>query len=85
MHTCKSASQRVVRRASRSFAREPGSAFEYSNLGFALLGRLVARVAGVSFEQYLTQHILHPLGMTSTAWRAGAVPAERLAIGYWGE
>lgn len=68
-----------------SFAREPGSAFEYSNLGFALLGRLVARVSGVSFEQYLTQHILHPLGMTSTAWRASAVPAERLAIGYWGD
>jgi len=68
-----------------SLVREPGSAFEYSNLGFALLGRLVARVSGVSFEDYVTGHILRPLGMTSTAWRAGAVPVEGMAVAYWGD
>jgi len=68
-----------------TLAREPGSGFEYSNLGFALLGRLIERVSGLSFEDYMTQHILRPLGMTSTAWNARAVPASRMAVGYWGE
>lgn len=75
----------AVLRAGVSLAREPGSAFEYSNLGFALLGRIVARVSGASFESYLTEHILRPLGMNTTAWHAGAVPAERLVTGYWGD
>lgn len=66
-------------------AREPGSGFEYSNLGFALLGRLIERVSGSSFEDYMTQHILRPLGMSSTAWNARAVPASRMAVGYWGD
>jgi hypothetical protein len=68
-----------------SFARVPGTTFEYSNLGYALLGRLVTRVSGSFFHDYVTQHILYPLGMSSTVWAASAVPKERLAVGYWGK
>ena len=71
-------------RAGVSFAREPGSAFEYSNVGYALLGRLIARVSRRRFEEYMAEHILLPLGMRSTRWRADAVPVERLAVGDWG-
>ncbi len=65
-----------------AFSNSPGVAFEYSNLGFALLGRVVARVSGVPYQRYLTREILLPLGMKDTHWEFSAVPPDRLALGY---
>jgi CubicO group peptidase (beta-lactamase class C family) len=64
------------------FSNAPGIAYEYSNYGFAILGRIVARVSGMSYEDYVARNILQPLGMTSTTLHASQVPAGRLAIGY---
>lgn len=64
------------------FSNVPGVAYEYSNYGFAILGRIVARVSGVPFPKYLEEKILRPLGMTSTTLEFAAVPATRLAHGY---
>jgi CubicO group peptidase (beta-lactamase class C family) len=60
----------------------PGSTFAYSNLGWALLGRVVEHVSKMPFSTYVTENILRPLGMTSTVWDARAVPTGRLATGY---
>jgi CubicO group peptidase (beta-lactamase class C family) len=64
------------------FSTAPGTAYEYSNYGFAILGRVVANVSGMPYARYLTERVLRPLGMTSTALEATAVPAQRLAHGY---
>jgi CubicO group peptidase (beta-lactamase class C family) len=64
------------------FSNAPGVAYEYSNYGFALLGRIVARASGTSYNDYIAAHILRPLGMSSTTMDPGAVPRERLAHGY---
>ncbi|HET9323516.1 MAG TPA: serine hydrolase domain-containing protein [Gaiellaceae bacterium] len=56
----------------------PGAYWHYSNLAFALLGEVVARVTGVSAEQYLDEHVLGPLGMTRTTWAA----VDPAAVGY---
>ena len=64
------------------FANAPGLAYEYSNYGFAILGRIVARVSGMPYREYLTTRILTPLGLSSTTLHAPAVPADRLAHGY---
>jgi CubicO group peptidase (beta-lactamase class C family) len=64
------------------FSNAPGVAFEYSNTGFALLGRVVANVSKMRTRDYVDAKILKPLGMTSTYWEASAVPAGRLAKGY---
>jgi CubicO group peptidase (beta-lactamase class C family) len=69
-------------RAGIPLARAPGERYAYSNLGYALLGRIVERVSGVRFRDYVTQNILHPLGMRATAWEANDVPVNRLAVGY---
>lgn len=65
-----------------SFSNVPGVAYEYSNLGFALLGRIVANAAGKSFQEYMAEKIFKPLGMNNTYWEYTEVPAEKLAIGY---
>ena len=64
------------------FSNPPGVAYEYSNYGFAILGRIVARVSGQPYATYLRESILLPLGMTSTTMEAAQVPADRLARGY---
>lgn len=64
------------------FARTPGIAHEYSNLGYAILGRVITNTAGQPYADYQTKHILGPLGMTSTGFEIGDVPNRSLAIGY---
>ncbi|MGI9196980.1 MAG: serine hydrolase domain-containing protein [Candidatus Nanopelagicales bacterium] len=51
-----------------SFCRPPGMDFEYSNLGYALLGRVIARVAGEDYRDVVRSLLLEPLGMTSTTY-----------------
>jgi CubicO group peptidase (beta-lactamase class C family) len=64
------------------FSTAPGTAYEYSNYGFAILGRVVARASGLPYRDYVEQTILRPLGMTSTRWEPSSVPPEHLARGY---
>lgn len=57
--------------------------FQYSNLGITLLGEVVAHISGVSYEQYVKDHILAPLRLADTR---PALPKDlwgtRMAIGY---
>lgn len=46
----------------------PGEEFRYSNSGYWLLARIVARVSGVSFPDFAEQRIFRPLGMSRTAF-----------------
>lgn len=64
------------------FSRAPGLAMEYSNLGYATLGRIIGNVSGVSYQDYIRREILTPLSMTSTRFDIFASPAARRAIGY---
>ncbi len=64
------------------FSNPPGLAYEYSNYGFAILGRIVSNVAKVPYRDYLSAQILQPLGMTATYLEPTAVPANRLSLGY---
>ncbi len=65
-----------------SFSNSPGIAYEYSNLGFTLLGYVIQKVTGQPYEKYISEHILLPLGMTQTYWEYSKVPPEQLAHGY---
>jgi CubicO group peptidase (beta-lactamase class C family) len=64
------------------FSNPPGLAYEYSNYGFALLGRIVSRASGVPYASYLREQILKPLGLMSTTLEPGEVAALRRAVGY---
>ena len=60
-------------------ARAPGLGMEYSNLGFALLGRIVGNVSGMRYQDYIRREIMVPLGMGSTGFDVMASPPERRA------
>jgi CubicO group peptidase (beta-lactamase class C family) len=64
------------------FSNAPGVAYEYSNYGFAILGRVVSRVSGQPYATYVNANILKPLGLTSTTLEPTSVPRDRLALGY---
>jgi len=64
------------------FARAPGIGHEYSNVGYAILGRVIANKIRQPYDAYITEHILAPLGMASTNWEIRDIPADRRAIGY---
>ncbi|MEO6227597.1 MAG: serine hydrolase domain-containing protein [Thermomonas sp.] len=65
-----------------AFNRAPQTAFEYSNLGYALLGRIITSVSGRPFDDYITAEIAKPLGMNATGYDIFAAPQEMRALGY---
>ena len=50
------------------FAFVTGTNFEYSNLGFALIGRVVERVTGRKVRDHIDERFLRPLSMSATTW-----------------
>jgi CubicO group peptidase (beta-lactamase class C family) len=69
-------------RAGVPFTRPPGLQMEYSNFGYALLGRIVANVSGMPYRTYVEQTLLKPLGMGSTGFEVTEWPLDRRALGY---
>ena len=68
----------IVSRGARDF--EPGSAYRYSNTGYALLAIIVERAFGVPFPEALRRFIFLPLGMATTlAYVAGGPEVTTLA------
>jgi CubicO group peptidase (beta-lactamase class C family) len=63
---------------------EPGSAFSYSNAGFELLGLLLSRATGTTFENAVRQQVLEPLGMRNSTFLRGEVPGHLAASPHVG-
>jgi CubicO group peptidase (beta-lactamase class C family) len=68
--------------ANRTLLFSPGERFAYSNLGYGILGELIAKVSGQSFEDYTGDHIFRPLGMTETTLQATRADPTLLANGH---
>jgi CubicO group peptidase (beta-lactamase class C family) len=66
--------------AHRRLRSAPGDRAAYTNLGYLVLGEVVARVAGEPFEAYVRANVLEPLGMSRTGF--AAVEPERWATPY---
>src|SRR5262249_45091037 len=60
----------------------PGKEFRYSNMAFEVLGDLVAKASGRSFEDYVEEHILKPVGMKSSTLLFKKADPATLATGY---
>jgi CubicO group peptidase (beta-lactamase class C family) len=71
--------------ATTTLRARPGTAMDYSNYGYALLGHVVERVAGQPYEQLLRARLLTPLNMISSGITLTAEQSRRLAAFYWDE
>lgn len=60
----------------------PGSGYGYSNAGYSLLGMIVERVSGQSYEAFLRDELLLPAGLTETGYLLPEWDRDRLAVGY---
>jgi CubicO group peptidase (beta-lactamase class C family) len=60
--------------------RDVGAGYEYSNVGFGLLGHVLALRAGTTFAKLLRDRLLDPLGLATTSHRLTPAMARRLAI-----
>ncbi|MFZ6024489.1 MAG: serine hydrolase domain-containing protein [Bacteroidota bacterium] len=65
-----------------SFSSVTGLQYEYSNLGFTMLGYIIHKVSGKPYSQYITEHIWKPLGMNEAEWEYSKVPVSSLAKGH---
>ncbi len=65
-----------------SLPRAPGAAYSYSNLGYALLGDILARQAGTDFDTLEFNSVSQPLGLSDTRESLDADQGSRLATGY---
>jgi D-alanyl-D-alanine-carboxypeptidase/D-alanyl-D-alanine-endopeptidase len=64
------------------FARPTGLAFEYSNLGYALIGRALTNVSGEPYQKFIRRTILEPLGMHATSFDPTEAMKADYAFGY---
>jgi CubicO group peptidase (beta-lactamase class C family) len=60
----------------------PGTRFEYSNLGYAILGRVITAVTGQEYGDAVRGRVLAPLGLADTGFAAAEFDPARLARGY---
>ena len=61
---------------------EPGSKWSYSNSGYLLLGYLIEKITGASYEKFVRENIFTPLGMTDTGMDSNTAIIARRAEGY---
>jgi D-alanyl-D-alanine-carboxypeptidase/D-alanyl-D-alanine-endopeptidase len=64
------------------FARAPALNMEYSNLGYAILGRIISNVSGRPYADMISRTLMEPLGMSTSGFDADAAPEQRRAQGY---
>ena len=62
--------------------RDPGAEYEYSNLGFHLLGHALGRASGTSFTDLVKRRLLQPLGMSQTGYDLEGEGVEWMARGH---
>jgi CubicO group peptidase (beta-lactamase class C family) len=72
--------QLVEKIASKPLDFTPGSKFVYSNSNFLVLGAVIERVSGVSYDAFLNQRVFGPAGMKSSGYEV--IAGRKLAKGY---
>ena len=61
---------------------DPGSQYQYSNGGYAILAEIIEKVSGTSYQEFLTMSIFEPLKMTATGHNRINEVVPNLAVGY---
>ena len=62
----------------------PGDEFSYSNMAYEVMGDVIAKVSGMSFEEYMQENILTPLEMENSTFLKQEVPSELETTPHYG-
>lgn len=68
--------------ANNYMPHSPGELYAFSNLGYVILGLVIEKLSGLSYEQYVRQKIIEPLGLKNTGFHSDKKLEARLAQGY---
>ena len=63
-------------------SNEPGTSFDYTNVGSTLIAYLVEAITNTSFEEYCQENLFQPLEMPNTSWRLSSLDINDIAIPY---
>lgn len=66
----------------KPLAFQPGKSFSYNNSGYYLIGMVIEKVTGKSYEQNVRELIFEPLGMSNSGFDYINLPTEDKAVGY---
>lgn len=60
----------------------PGQSWSYCNSGYCMLGHIISKVSGASYEQTVAKHIFEPVGMKNSGFNFASLNSPKKAIGY---
>jgi CubicO group peptidase (beta-lactamase class C family) len=63
--------------------RAPGSSYQYSNLGIAIVGHILVEQLGMDYDNIIKNHIAEPLGLSRTGMQLGDVDNSTVASGHY--
>lgn len=72
----------VERLSNKPLEFKPGRMFRYSNSGYVLLGHIIERVSGKTYEGFVRENIFNPLKMSNTGYDHAGLVLKRRATGY---
>lgn len=64
------------------FSNVPGTTYEYSNLGYTMLGYIIQKVSSLPFGKYIEENIWQPLNMDQASWEYTEIESSQLVRGY---
>ncbi len=74
--------QLIARFRDKPLEFEPGAQFNYSNSGYILLGAIIEKASGTTFEAFVREHICEPLQLRDTGYDHPTTVLEHRAAGY---
>lgn len=72
----------LIRIGGLTAVKRPGESFQYSNANYILLGAIVEQVSGLSYSEYMKEHVFKPLEMTNSSADSALTQINGLADGY---
>lgn len=67
----------------KSLDNKPGSSYKYSNFGYLVLGRVIERISGVPYEDFINEHIFNEIGATSFVLAVNNPDSQNLEEAYY--
>jgi D-alanyl-D-alanine carboxypeptidase len=83
MSTVQDATDTIVAYVAKPLDFPPGTKWAYSNTNYWVLGKVIAAVSGMSYEDYIREHIFKPAGMTHSGFISDESTMNDFAVPYW--